>query len=182
MLYVKHLTLRGGETGFSLIELLITMIITSIAFFGLAMPFIAERSSWGSGKRLSEAQRDAQMITRAIARVARESNDYSFPINNPGHVKITFATPCGNLSFEGGESFNNGQLHRLDECVSPTGTAVLIDGVRSRVSEFAPTTIVAKKLVRIRLNIAHKNISSFTNEPERNEILNTDIFLRNNAT
>lgn len=180
MLCVKHLTFRGDEQGFSLIELLVAVIITSIAFFGLAMPFIAERSLWGSGKRQSEAQRDAQMITRAIARVARESQSYTLG-GSAGDRTLLFTRPDGTtICFRGGSTFNNGQLQRLEPLCTSSGSS-LIDGVRSRVMDFTPTSINGK-LARVQLQVAHQNLPSYANEPEKNEILKTDIFLRNNAT
>ena len=169
-----------NHRGFSLIELLVAVIISTIAFFALAMPFIAERSMWGSGNKQAEAQRDAQMVTRAMAHVARESSNYAVGGTPGTNATLTFIRSAGNVCFKGGSAFNSGQLCRLEpSCAAPTTTIILVDGVRSKVTEFTVTQIVANKLVKIRLNVTHQNITNFAGEPIRNELLETQIFLRN---
>ncbi len=63
-----------NQKGVTLIEILIVAIIGAIALIALAVPFMAERRFSGLGKSQIEAQRDAQLVTRAIARIARESS------------------------------------------------------------------------------------------------------------
>lgn len=159
-----------SKKGITLLEALITIIIASIAFFALAMPFIAERSFWSSGERQVAAQRDAQLVTRAIARVARESDNYLID-NTAGYPQILFDRFCGdNSSFQGGPTLGTGRLDFTNTCVSPTQTYSLIDGVKSKVTQFAVTQINAK-LFKVRINVLHEN--------ETNELLETQIYLRN---
>ena len=61
-----------NRRGVTLIELLITVMIGAIAMFALVPPFIAEGNFFRKGKRQTEAQRDAQMVLRAMARAVRE--------------------------------------------------------------------------------------------------------------
>ena len=171
-----------NSRGISLVELLMVIIISSIAFIAISIPFISERSLTAIAQRQTEAQRDAQMITRSIARVAHDSSNY---VAAPGVVgltqnsQITFTTSgvggC-QITFQGGPGFNAGQLQRVDQCTA--STALLIDAIRSRVLEFTPTQINSK-LFKIKLNVAHRNTATWANEPTRNEIVETQIFLRN---
>ena len=162
--------MMNNQRGFSLLELLIAMIISSIALLGAAAPFIAERSFWASGKRQVEAQRDAQMALRSMARFARQGNGYVIG-GSSGNVTIVFTRPSGNVCFEGGPTFNNGQLRRFDgTCGSPAPT-ILIDGVRSKVTQLVFTSVTTNKLVNIQLQVTREN--------QQNETLQTDLFLRN---
>ena len=154
--------------GVTLLELLIAMIIGSIAFFALAVPFVAERSFWNTGARQAEAQRDAQFVLRAIARIARQSSGYAI---SEGGAKITFTTPGGPASCVRGGATYSGQMHLYEDCgVSPQ--LMLIDGVRSRVTTLA-ITAVTSSLVHIQLRVTHQN--------QQDEQLDTDLFLRNAA-
>ena len=150
--------------GFTLIELLIAMLISGIAFFGLVVPFVGERSFWMSGSRQTEAQRDAQIGLRAMARVARESSLYT--VNGAGD--ITFTTGCGTHRFQGGPTFGS-QLRLIDGCAGGA-TRVLIDGGRSQVTTFT-VTAVNSRLVRIQLVVTHQN--------QGVEQMETELFLRN---
>ena len=67
---------KRAHRGVTLVEVLITVVIASIAMMALAVPFVAERSFWGVGKRQTEAQRDAQLAMRTIARMGREGATY----------------------------------------------------------------------------------------------------------
>ena len=155
--------------GVTLIEVLITIVIGAIAFFAAAMPFIAERSFWGSGNRQAEAQRDAQMAVRAMARVARESNGYTLI---PGGVTFHGAPTCGggDVTFE---VHAGGVFHQ--HCGGTT--SILIDGVRSKMSSFTPTQITANTLVQIALVVTHQ--LQATNPTTRSETLVTNLYLRN---
>ena len=143
----------------------------SIAFLALALPFISERSFWALGRGQAGAQGDAQMVIRAISRVARESSAADVDPANPS--RVIFTRSCGNATFEGGPGFNNGQLQRLDTCQAPVQADLLIDGVRSRVNEFTVTYDDVENLVKIRLGVENEN--------QRTERLETQIFLRNAA-
>ena len=161
-----------SERGLSLIEVAITVTISGIALMALAVPFVADRSFWNAGRRQTEAQRDAQVVTRAMARMAREGTGYTI-IPSAGSTKIDVTKAgCAASSFEGGPSFNSGQLEWVDGCATPASTITLIDGVRSRVVNFTATAVSAE-LVRIDLEVLHEN--------QENEILQTEIFLRNAA-
>ena len=154
-----------NRRGFTLIELLVTIVIGAIAFFGLAIPFVAERSFSLSGTRQTEAQRDAQMGMRAIALVARGSKAVV-----AGGDQVVFTLLSGDgVVFQGGPRFTN-QLQRID---TTHGTSILIDGVRSRVIGMVVTAIVANKLVRVRLEVSH--------EGTEDELLETEFFLRNGS-
>ena len=163
-----------NRRGFTLIEMLITLVIGSIAMFALAAPLIAEGQFFRKGKRQTEAQRDAQMAFRAIARVARQSLSYSIPAAGT----LIFTEPVGGQAcFQSGA---NQLLMTRPNCVGGplgTNTTVLIDGVRSRVQNFTVTQIVPNKLVRIHLEINHRlrTADPFTEQ----EILETELFLRN---
>ena len=151
--------------GVTLIELLITVVIGAIAFFALAMPLIAERSFSASGRRQAEAQRDAQMALRAMARVTREGSAYN-PATN------AFTVPCGTVTFE---AHGDGSFHRHG-CL---GDATLIDGSigRSKVTSFTVTPVIANKLVQIALTVTHQLRA--TNPTTRSETLVTNLYLRN---
>ena len=154
-----------NKHGVTLVELLIALVISSIAFFGLALPFIAERVFWAGGTQQTEAQRDAQIGMRAIARAVRQSK--SCVITAPGDVTFTITATCIHR-FRGGPTFGN-QLRHTETC-SGGSTTTLIDGGRSRVTQFTVTK-VGTKLVRVRLVV--------TNQARGIEDMETEFYLRN---
>ena len=161
-----------NRRGVTLIEVLITIVIGAIAFFAAAMPFIAERSFWGSGNRQTEAQRDAQMAVRAMARVARQSTSYAVA---GGGNQIAFTAPGGGAPscFRGGPAFGN-QLQRY-ATQTCTGTAtVLIDGNQSRVTSLV-VTAVASNLVRVEVQVTRQ----LAGHIPQDAVLATNLFLRN---
>ena len=71
-----------SRKGVTLIELLVTIVIGSIAMMALSVPFMSERIFWLSGDAQAESQRDAQMALRAMARVARAGDRKSTRLNS----------------------------------------------------------------------------------------------------
>ena len=155
-----------SRRGVTLIEVLMAIVISSIALFALVPPFIAEGSFFRKGKRQTEAQRDAQMVLRAMARVARESASYDASV--PGAITFLDAPMCGgDATFE----LHGVDLHR--HCgVFPED---LISG-RSQVTSFTVTPIIANRLVRINLTVTHHLRPG---DPPESETLETELFLRN---
>lgn len=161
----------GPRNGVTLIELLLAVVIGAIAFFPLTVPFVSERSFTGAGRRQAEAQRDAQMALRAIARAARQGTN---PSPAPGNTSDTFtfqlplpSCPGAEVRFDGGPSLN-GTLQMTDGCSNRT--ALLIDGVRSRVTNLVFTG-VTNRLVRVGIDVTY--------EGQQTERLETELFLRN---
>ena len=173
------------QRGVTLIELLLTIIIGSIAMLALAVPFSAERLFWNQGKRETESQRDAQLAMQAIARVARDSNQYLIPNSstlvlttscqkylgsnpNPVFARIVIPKVGTQLEFE-------------NFCTAPIGSVtgvkdLLIDGNRSQVEGFTATQITNKS-VHVALSISHLLRPG---DPRKgNEFLDTELFLRN---
>ena len=144
-----------NRRGVTLIELLITVVIGAIAFFALAMPFIAERASWGAGNRQTEAQRDAQMGMRAIARTARASSSYN--------AVTGFTVACGTTTFT-----KVGSQLLMNNCGTPL---TLINGVKSQVASFSITP-VGTKLVSVVLRVTRVG-------GQEDEQLQSQLFLRN---
>ena len=163
-----------SRRGVTLIELLMALVIGAIAFFALTMPFIAERSFWGSGNRQTEAQRDAQMAVRALARVARQSISYAVA---GGGTQVTFAAPGGGAPscFRGGPAFGRQlQLYASGVCGSGPAT-LLIDGNRSRVTSLVLTSVTGR-LVRAQIQVTYQNQQGQNQQPA---LLVTNLFLRN---
>lgn len=162
---------KRDQRGISLIELLIAILIGSIAMFGLALPFVEGGNLLRSGTRRAEAQRDAQVVMHQIARVARQSNGYT--INNN---QITFtSTSCTRIFQRTGGS--NNQLQMTDTCLSGGQPFLLIDGNRSQVVAWTLTQITLNKLVRISLQLSHRLRT--TGNGQLGETLVTEFFLRN---
>ena len=159
-----------NQRGVTLLELLIVIIISVILVLTAMVPFVAERLFWGRGRRRVESQQDAQIVMRAIERVARESSLYAVNAN-----QITFTSPCGTRQFQLAGASNN-QLQLVNNCVSPAQTLTFIDGNRSRVTNWVITP-VNTKLVTIQLRVAHRLLA--TDPREENETLVTEFFLRN---
>ena len=147
-----------NERGVTLIEMLMAIIISAIAFMALAMPFVAERSFSVRGQRQTEAQRDAQLATRAMARAVRQSSAY----NGNG----TFTVPCGTQQF----TVANSQLRLVNSAGCGGQTLVLIDGGNSRVTNFA-ITLVTNRIVHVAITVTYQN--------QADEVLDTELFLRN---
>lgn len=168
-----------SRRGVTLVELLMVAVISSIGFVALALPFAAERSMWGNGKRQSEAQRDAQMALRAIARVARESLAYSVVNPGPNQGAVGFDQPGGATGIDtcvrGGPS-DNFQLTVRPSCNGAI-SQVLIDGVRSRIASFRVVPVVPNQQLRIELLVRHRLRQNDTRENE--ELLITEVYLRN---
>ena len=158
-----------SRRGVTLIELLIAVVIGSIAMFALAAPLIAEGQFFRKGKRQTEAQRDGQLVLRAMAFVAHESSGYTPTADG---VDFLNTSVCG---------VNPVSFHRhtdvLEMHCGGAPPTILIDGGRSRVAGFTVTPVIANKLVRIRLDITHRlrTTDPFT----ENELVETELFLRN---
>ena len=155
-----------NERGVTLVELMVTMVLGTIVLLAAVMPFIAERSFWATGRRQAEAQRDAQMALRAMARTARQGQGYT--VNGTSDLLTLNFTGC-NRQFQRSGAANE-KLLLVDNCVAPATTQTLIDGTKSRVTQLA-FTAVTSKLVTIQLQVTHEN--------QRNETMQTNLFLRN---
>ena len=170
-LYEPLLKFKMNKRGVTLVELLIAVVISTIALLGAMMPFMVERLFWTSGNRQLEAQRDAQMVMRAMAAVGREANSYTLT-SSSGQMKIAFTFPpslscSGGAYFEGGPSYNGGRLD-LSDCAG--SNVILIDGVRSKVTQLVVTSVTTR-LVNLQLQITHQN--------QEHESLQTTLLLRN---
>ena len=160
-------TKKKNQQGVTLIELLVVVVISSIALIAAAMPFVAEQAFWRTGRERAAAQQDAQMVLRAMARTARQGTGYAV---NQGGSSVTISLPACSRDFQ---LANGNQLQMVDHCVVPAQTLTLIDGVRSTVTQFVATTVVANRLVNIQLEITQGN--------QEREQLRTQLFLRNAA-
>lgn len=160
-----------NQRGVTLIELLLAVVIGLIAFFPLAMPFVGERSLFSTGKRQTEAQRDAEIVLRAMARVARQSTAFTIP----SATQIDFTDPafCGGATPRTFEVHPGGTFH-LHDCNG--NTVVLINGIRSQVATFVPTA-VSSRLVDIQLQVTNRLTSA--DPRQRSESVSTKLFLRN---
>ena len=151
-----------SSAGVTIVELLMAIIISSIAFMALAVPFVSERTFWIAGKAQTESQRSAQVVLRAIARVARESKRLE-----PGKG---FLTPtCG-----AGKEFSwvGEEIQFTDRCSG--GPAVTI---ATGVTEFNLEQVVLNNRFRVRVHIRVRQL----NRPNEDEILDTEIYLRNGS-
>ena len=154
---------ESPKKGFTIIELLLAVAISSIAMFGLTVCFVAERTYAVSARSQAESQRDAEVVLRAIARAVRESKQYngggSFSVDCPGGG-------TGTRQF----TLAGGVLRMSDSCIPMN--APLIDGVltQSQVTSFTITQ-VTPSLVQIQIDVLHRN--------RENELLVTEVFLRN---
>ena len=168
-----------NRRGVTLIELLITVIIGSIAMLALAVPFSAERIFWLRGDTQAEAQRDAQLALRAIARVARQSTCYEIAGTNQVTLyagpRVTGACTGGiNGCFRGGPTFGFQFQSYPGACgASPT---ILLDGTRSQVTALSITRPSAgsDRLVQFQLGVTNSRGTR-----QSSEQLATEIFLRN---
>ena len=151
-----------NERGVTMIELMIAVIISAIALMAVAIPFFAERSFWARGKRQSEAQRDAQMILRAIARVARESSGC-----DASSSTVLSCTPVsgGDVCFQ-----RSGGQFQMGDCGAPVSAwTTLLDGTKSALTQFNASE--GPKIVKIQLEV--------TREGKEKALLETHIFARN---
>lgn len=163
----------SNRQGVTLVELMVAVVISVIAILAAAMPFIAERSFWGRGRRQVEAQRDAQMALHSMARYAHQSEEYE--VNGAGN-RITFHYPntvCASTRIFRLGGISNDQFLLEDNCASPAQTTVLIDGNRSEVTNLLFTAI-NERLIGVRIEVTHKN--------QQNELLQTELYLRNAST
>ena len=159
----------------TLIELLVAILIGSIAMFGLVLPFVEGGNLLRSGTRRAEAQRDAQVVMHQIARVARQSKLYSIS-NNNNQISFTSVTNNCTRVFQRAGASNN-QLQMTDNCLIPAQTFTLIDGVRSQVTAWTLTAVINNKLVRISLQLSNRLRT--TGNGQLGETLVTELFLRN---
>ncbi len=159
--------------GFTLVELLVVIVIVSIALASLMIPFVAERAFWRTGDRQAEAQRDAQVVLEGMARAAREASAYTI-INDGagGNGYIQFTINGQQVEFQGGPAFSPSGTFEMRNLATAV-TSQWIDGVRSRVTSFTLARPIASsdKLVRARLVVAQQGTED--------EVLETEIFLHN---
>ena len=167
----------------TLIELLITIVIGSIAMLALAVPFSAERIFWLSGRARTEAQRDAQLALRAMARMARQSACYDIV----GADQITlYAGPRVAAACTGAingcfrRAGNQFESYSGTICtgVSPT---LVIDGGRSQVTALSITRPVvgSDRLVQAQLTVSNRNTAGSQTQQQQTEQLLTELYLRN---
>lgn len=179
-----------NRRGVTLIELLMTIIIGSIAVLAMWPPFVAERLLWNKGKRQTEAQRDAQMALRSMARFGRESRECTCtPSSSPpgsadacstgNRIVVRFRYPSsspncfiGRPSSQGG----SGEFFFNPGCLDGDGI-LLIDGVRSRLEEMTATEVVDNRTLQIHLRVSHQLRTTDTRQED--EVLDTTLFLRN---
>ena len=158
---MKH---RAGVT---LIELLIAVIIGSIVMFALALPLVAERSMWGRGQRKTEAQRDAQMVMRAIARAARQSSQFSA---SGGLLQLSSCDGASLMVIQGGpqSTLSDKNQVRMTDCGGRTAT--LIDGQKSRATQLTFSRITGS-LFKVHLEIMR--------DGREKAVLETTLYARN---
>ena len=164
-----------NRRGLTLIELMITLVITGIALSTIVIPFVAERAFWKVGERKAEAQRSTQVVFRGIAHYGRGASQFSI-LNTGTFNSVTLIPVSGsNVTFQGGPLYSSGAGQPTGQLVmrDTSTTGILIDGVRSKVTNFTVTSIISNKLVRLHLEVQHEN--------QQNEILETEVFLRNAA-
>src|SRR3989338_3702824 len=168
---------RMNRRGVTLIEVLMVIVISAIAMFALVPPFLAEGSLFRKGKRQTEAQRDAQMALRSMARFGRESTGYSLP-PAPTSVTVRFTPPVGGDNCFIGTPISqggNGQFVFNPGC-GDGQLILLIDGVRSRLEEMTATAIVPNKLLRVRLVVSHRLRGNPNPDPrQEDEVLDTTL-------
>ena len=177
----------------TLLELLIATVISTIAMFALVPPFLAEGNLFRKGQRQTEAQRDAQMAMRAIARVARESGQMLLPMTIPDGVSYVFETSdaCGVKAFVKRDSTRSLQFQ--EQCVfpgivgplvtlisgdvdpdGPEGRNDLIDRNESWLTEFTIDRVGpagSSKTIHVLARVQHGGTEE--------ELLETTLFLRN---
>jgi type II secretory pathway pseudopilin PulG len=156
----------GGRSraGITFIEVLITIIISAIAVLAAGTPLVAERTFWSAGKRQTDAQRDAQLVLRAIARAARESASFQIVGNAVTfHSGIPPAAPNCTAAFTW--SPGTGQLITQRPCSAGPIT------LSTDVASFLPQQIQSN-LVQISVQVV---------KGQQSELLVTDLFLRNGA-
>ena len=161
---------RGvGQRGITLVELLVTIVMSTMVFLSLSMLLSTVQAVRGSGEDQSEAQRDASLVLQTLARAGRQSTGYTISLNG---AKVTFTSGACSPSFQGGPTIGpgGGQVQMSDGCPSPT-TTLLIDGARSRATQFQMTSVSPNKVVHARIQITYRG--------QQNELLETDLFLRN---
>ena len=170
-----------SQRGMTFIELIIAIVISVIALFGLAPLLISGTTSVGTGKRRAEAGRDTEMVIRAMARKAREAKNAT--IASP--TDITFISPTAPVATPCGWRFRSpsaGQLSMTDTCTAGSQPVVLIDNVRSQVLIFVVTaTSIVKgktRLVNVNLTVAHQ-LRTTAGQRQNNETFQTDLYLRN---
>ena len=159
---------REAQCGFTLVEMLVTILMSALVFFSLAMLLSTAQSFRGSGENQTEAQRDASLVLKTMARIARQSTSYTISLNG---AKVTFTSGACSPSFQGGPTIGpgGGQVQMSDGC-STLATTLLIDGAWSRATQFQ-MTVVSSKVVHARVQITYQG--------RQNELLETDLFLRN---
>jgi prepilin-type N-terminal cleavage/methylation domain-containing protein len=158
-----------NRRGMTLVELLVTLVIAGIAFSTIVIPFATERAFWKVGERKAEAQQSAEVVLRAMGRHGRHASQFAITTIGPQTI-LTFTPISGSaMIFRGGPAFNGGQLIMQD--ISNSG--VLIDGVRTKVTNYTVTTLIPNRLVRVRLEVQH------VADANRKEVMETEIHLRN---
>lgn len=168
--------------GFTLVELLIATLISFLVLLALSVPFVAQNSFWTRGSTQVDAQRDAQLVLSTIAKSARQKVTYTAITTTPGNGILVLREPCGSVTFQGGPAFGGQlQVQSTGTCPSPLNLT-LIDGVRSRVTNFTPIHVSAPpdyKLLRIQLAVTNAYRTAAANANSSSEFLDTEIHLRN---
>ena len=108
-----------NSKGFTLVEMMVTVVILSIIVLGLVTFFSGGMRSWVSGQSQLKAQREAR---QAMDRMVREIREGDKIIDTSTNSAINFHTPFkGNMSF----SYNSSEREIKE------GTVSLIQNVKN---------------------------------------------------
>lgn len=175
-----------GRRGVTLIELLVAVVIGAIACLGLSAPMMAERRFWILGNAQAESQRNAQLATRAIARVVREAGQLRSTSKFGWGDIYRFETPecAGDMVFIA-RVYSTHELQFQEQCgPQPWPLVTLIGGDvdgdtqmdrnESWLTEFTIDRVGAggsSKTLSVRVRVQHGGVEE--------ELLETTLFLRN---
>ena len=161
--------------GVTLIELLITVVIGSIAMLAMVVPFSSERIFWLRGETQAEAQRDSQLVLRAMARVARQSSCYDLVGAN--QVTLYSGPRAGTCTGAVNGCFQSvGSQFVGYPGACGASPLTLVDGTRSQVTSLSITRPIAgsDRIIQVQIGVTH-----FKGTRQNSEQLATRIFLRN---
>lgn len=167
-----QINIKNSESGLSLIELMVVVVILSFMVLGLVTFFSGGARSWIAGQNQLEAQREARLAMDLMVREIREANQVVNGYENGLEVSYPAALGQSNVEFE---------LDVNDNTIKRNGNNILIDHIPnggftlnyydSEGNETGDPTDASKIKLQLRVDVDQDN---------KNDIeLDTEVNLRN---
>ena len=87
------MTINSDKKGFTLVEVMIAIILSAIALFGIETLIVESLKDWRASKEIVDLQRDLDVASYKIKGVLEEATSYDTPLNGVGTIYANYKDP-----------------------------------------------------------------------------------------